>query len=27
LREAFEADGGVVGRISGDHNPADLGFH
>jgi ribonuclease HI len=27
LREAFEADGGTVGRISGDHNPADLGFH
>ncbi len=26
-REAFEADGGTVGRISGDHNPADLGFH
>jgi len=27
LREAFEANGGSVGRISGDHNPADLGFH
>ena len=27
LREAFEADGGTVGRISGDYNPADLGFH
>jgi len=27
LREAFEAKGGVVARISGDHNPADLGFH
>jgi ribonuclease HI len=26
-REAFEADGGEVARISGDHNPADLGFH
>ena len=27
LRDAFEAGGGMVGRISGDHNPADLGFH
>jgi ribonuclease H-related protein len=27
LREKFEADGGMVERISGDHNPADLGFH
>jgi ribonuclease H-related protein len=27
LREAFERDGGTVERISGDHNPADLGFH
>jgi hypothetical protein len=26
-RRAFEAHGGAVGRISGDHNPADLGFH
>lgn len=27
-REAFEAeDGGIVERISGDFNPADLGFH
>ncbi len=26
-REAFEKDGGTVERISGDHNPADLGFH
>jgi len=26
-REAFEADGGTVERISGDFNPADLGFH
>jgi len=26
-REAFEKAGGVVERISGDHNPADLGFH
>jgi len=27
LRAAFEVQGGVVQRISGDHNPADLGFH
>lgn len=27
LREKFEENGGVVERISGDHNPADLGFH
>jgi ribonuclease HI len=27
LREAFEEDGGIVERISGDFNPADLGFH
>lgn len=27
LREAFEKAGGTVQRISGDHNPADLGFH
>jgi len=27
LRERFEAAGGSVGRISGDDNPADLGFH
>lgn len=27
LREAFEAGGGEVARISGDDNPADLGFH
>ncbi len=27
LREAFEENGGAVERISGDHNPADLGFH
>ena len=26
-REAFEKTGGMIGRISGDHNPADLGFH
>jgi ribonuclease HI len=26
-REAFERDGGAVERISGDFNPADLGFH
>lgn len=27
LREAFEARGGAVERISGGNNPADLGFH
>lgn len=27
LREEFEAEGGMVARISGDDNPADLGFH
>ncbi|MDO8466758.1 MAG: ribonuclease H family protein [bacterium] len=27
LREEFEEGGGVLDRISGDHNPADLGFH
>ena len=27
LREQFEASGGSVLRISGDDNPADLGFH
>jgi viroplasmin and RNaseH domain-containing protein len=27
LRESFEEHGGTVERISGDHNPADLGFH
>lgn len=27
LREEFEESGGVIDRISGDHNPADLGFH
>lgn len=27
LRERFEAAGGSVLRISGDDNPADLGFH
>lgn len=26
-REAFEKNGGTVERISGDFNPADLGFH
>ena len=26
-RRAFEEWGGEVGRVSGDHNPADLGFH
>jgi viroplasmin and RNaseH domain-containing protein len=27
MREQFEARGGSVERISGGHNPADLGFH
>ncbi len=27
LRREFEKRGGAVGRVSGDHNPADLGFH
>jgi len=27
LREKFEKDGGKIRRISGDDNPADLGFH
>ena len=27
LRESFEEKGGMIKRISGDHNPADLGFH
>jgi ribonuclease HI len=27
LRAEFLARGGTVGHISGDHNPADLGFH
>lgn len=27
LREAFEKKGGAVERVSGDINPADLGFH
>jgi ribonuclease HI len=27
LRERFEASGGSILRISGDDNPADLGFH
>lgn len=27
LRKQFEHAGGEVGRISGDDNPADLGFH
>jgi viroplasmin and RNaseH domain-containing protein len=26
-REAFESNGGTIERISGAHNPADLGFH
>ena len=27
LREQFEKAGGKITHISGDHNPADLGFH
>jgi len=27
LRESFERQGGAICRISGDDNPADLGFH
>lgn len=27
LREEFERSGGIVSRISGKYNPADLGFH
>ncbi len=27
LREEFEESGGAISRISGDNNPADLGFH
>ena len=27
LRDTFEAHGGTVERVSGDINPADLGFH
>lgn len=27
LREKFEAQGGRIVRVSGDDNPADLGFH
>jgi ribonuclease HI len=27
LREKFEKKGGVIQYISGDINPADLGFH
>jgi len=27
LRKEFEAKGGEIDRVSGDHNPADLGFH
>ena len=27
MREAFEKNGGVIERISGGQNPADLGFH
>jgi ribonuclease HI len=27
LRSAFEKTGGTISHISGDDNPADLGFH
>jgi ribonuclease HI len=27
LRDAFEDNGGELKRVSGDENPADLGFH
>ncbi len=27
MRKAFEEDGGIIERISGGENPADLGFH
>ncbi|MDP2629324.1 MAG: viroplasmin family protein [Candidatus Harrisonbacteria bacterium] len=27
LRRKFEKGGGVMAHVSGDHNPADLGFH
>jgi ribonuclease HI len=27
MRDAFERNGGTIERISGAHNPADLGFH
>ncbi len=27
IRTAFEVGGGMLGRVSGDVNPADLGFH
>lgn len=27
LRSEFEANGGEIRHISGDHNPADLGYH
>ena len=27
LRKKFESQGGEGGRVSGDDNPADLGFH
>ncbi|HEY4499846.1 MAG TPA: ribonuclease H family protein [Candidatus Paceibacterota bacterium] len=27
LRKKFETSGGTLAHISGDHNPADLGFH
>jgi ribonuclease HI len=27
MRDVFEKHGGVIARVSGAHNPADLGFH
>ncbi len=27
LRREFEANGGIIAHVSGDENPADLGFH
>lgn len=27
IRDEFESRGGILGRVSGDTNPADLGFH
>ena len=26
-REEFEKNGGIIEYVSGDYNPADLGFH
>jgi len=27
MRDIFERNGGAIERVSGAHNPADLGFH